>query len=158
MFAQVGDDQSPAAMLVRALDPCREHGMILRRIRSNDEHETSLLDIRNRTRVSTVTHRALQPHGCWVLAVAGTVVDIVRADYCPRKLLHQEALLSRALRRSDKRQCIRTMLGPDPLEVAFNDVQRLGPFDLAEAVSIAQQRLRQPVVRVDVPPGELALD
>ena len=50
------------------------------------------------------------------------------------------------------------MLGFDPLEVVLNDVESFLPFDLAEAFTIAQQRLHQAVIGVNMSPGKLALD
>src|SRR6185312_11373054 len=43
-------------------------------------------------------------------------------------------------------------------EFFFDDVERLVPCDLAEAIAVAQQRPGEAVVRVDVSPGKLALD
>ena len=50
------------------------------------------------------------------------------------------------------------MLLTDALERRLDNIERLLPLDLAEAVVIAQHRLHQPVVRIDVSPGKLALD
>ena len=84
--------------------------MVLRWVRPDDDHQAGLLDVRDGARVSAVSHGALQAHRRRVLAVAGAVVDVVRADHRARKLLHQEALFVGALRGGNERQRIGTVL------------------------------------------------
>ena len=47
MFAQVGDDEALATMFVRALDASGEDGMVFGWVRSNDEHQAGLFDVRD---------------------------------------------------------------------------------------------------------------
>ena len=157
ILAQVGDDQPLPAMLVRPLDARAEHRVILRRIRPYDDHQASLLDVRDRAGVATVAHCSLQPHGRRVLAVAGAVVDVVCPNHSARELLHQEALFIGALRRGDKRERIWAVVLNDAFEGLLDNVERLGPFNLAIAFTVAKQRLYQAVIGVDVAPGILAL-
>ncbi len=91
VLAQIAHDEPLAAQLVRALYTRGEHGVALRRVGADDDHQPGHLDIRNGTGVAAVLDGALQPHGGRCLAVARAVIDVVGADDLTRQLLHQVA-------------------------------------------------------------------
>ena len=110
VFAQVGYDELLPVQFVTAFDAGRNDRMTLRRIAANDEHQVGLLHVGDGTRVAAVAHGAEQTRGRRRLAVAGTVVDIVRADHGPRQFLHQIAFFIRALGRRDEREGVRSIV------------------------------------------------
>lgn len=82
---------------VRALYARRENRMAFGGVAANDQHQVGLFDIPNRARIATVTDRAEQTHGCGLLAVTRTIVDIVRSNHRAGELLHQKGFLVGAL-------------------------------------------------------------
>ncbi len=92
VFAEVGDDETLAAMFVGSLDACGQDGVVLGGVGADDEDEAGLFDVGDGAGVAAVAYGALEAHGGGVLAVAGAVVDVVGADDGAGELLHEEAL------------------------------------------------------------------
>ena len=97
VLAQVGHDQPLSAQLVRPLYPRGQHRVALRGVGAHNQHQAGHLNICNRSRIAAILDRPLQTHRRRSLAVAGTVVDVVRPDHLTRQLLHQVAFLVGAL-------------------------------------------------------------
>src|SRR5207245_5134675 len=108
--------------------------------------------------IAAITDSAKQSQGGWRLAVAGAVVDVIRADHGARQFLHQITLFVGALRRRNEGERVRPMLPFDLVEFARHQVEGLVPTGFAEPVTQANQRLGQTVRIVDIVPSELPFD
>ena len=96
ILAKVGDDQLLAVHLVGALHARSQHRMALGGIAADDQHQSCLLNIGDRTRVAAVANCAEEPRGGRRLAVARAVIHVIGADHRAGQLLHQIAFFVRA--------------------------------------------------------------
>ena len=158
VLAQIGHDKFLAVEFVSALYARGEHGMALRRVAANDQHETRVLDVVDGAGIATVADGAKQPHGGGRLAIAGAVVDVIGTDNGARQFLHEVALFVCALRGRDEGERVWSVLRLDFGKFARHQVESLVPTGLAELVALANQRLRQAVRIVDVVPSKLSFD
>ncbi len=96
VFTQVGNNQFLAMHLVGPLDARCQHRMALSGIAADNQHQSRLLKIGDRSGVTTISNGSEESHGGWRLAVARTVIHVVGADHRAGQLLHQIALFIRA--------------------------------------------------------------
>src|SRR5260370_28649972 len=109
MLTQVGDNELLPVQFMSALHACGNDRMTLRRVAADDEYEVGLLHVGDGTRIAAVADGPEQTHGCRRLAIAGTIVDIVRANHGSRQLLHEVALFIRTLGRRDESEGARSI-------------------------------------------------
>jgi hypothetical protein len=88
MLTQVRDNELLPVQFVSALYPCRNNWMSLRRVAANDENKFGLFHVGDGPRIAAVAHSPEQTLGRGRLAIAGTIIDVVRANHGSRQFLH----------------------------------------------------------------------
>ena len=127
VLAEIRDDELLAVEFVGALHAGGEHRMTLGGVAADDDDEAGLRDVCDGTGIAAVAHGAEQPGGGGRLAIARTIIDVIRADDGAREFLHQIAFLVRAFRRRDEGEGIRAVVVADAFEIAFDGVERFVP-------------------------------
>src|SRR6202049_1531010 len=157
MFTQIRDYEFLPVQFVSALHPGGDNWMTLRCVAANDENKVGLLHVGDGTRIAAVADSAEQTLGRRRLAVAGTIVDVVRANHASRQLLHEVAFLVRTLGRRDEVERGRAIVGFGLRESASDETECFVPAGLAKLVTLANQRSGQAVLAIDVTPAKLSL-
>ncbi len=157
--ARVNDDE-PGAGPQPLLQAGREHGMGVRRVGPDEQHDVGLLDGGEVLRAGRRPERLLQPEARRRMADPGAGVHIVRAEGRAHHLLDGEHLLVGAARRRDPADGSGTIAVLDGPQPGGGVRDRLLPADLAPGVGrlLAQERVEHAIGMGGVPPGEAALD
>src|ERR1700751_4416721 len=157
MFAQISDYRFLAAQFVGLFHPGSQDRVSFRRIAADDQDEAGVLDVSNRSGVTSVTNRAKQAGGGGGLAIARAIIHVVCADDSARQFLHEVALLIGALRRGDKCERVRPVFGLDLGKAPRHQTEGFLPSRLPKLVAFTNQRLGQPVGTINKTPPELYL-
>ena len=158
VLAEVGDDEALAVQLVGTFYAGGEDRVGLGGIGADDEDQAGFFDVGDGAGVAAILDSTRKAHGGGGLAVARTVVDVVGADDGAGQLLHQVALFVGALGGGDEGESVGAVGGFDFGELGGDEGEGFVPGSLDEAIAVADERLGETIVRVDVLPGEFPLD
>ena len=131
--------------------------MRLGRIAADDQNQTGILDVPDRSGIAAVTDGAEQTFRGGCLAVARAIIHVVRADDRARQLLHEVTFLVGAFRRGDEGKRIRSVLRLDLGETPRHQGQGFLPTCLAKLVAFADRVVSQPVAAVNEIPAKFSL-